>query len=96
VRNYECMIILEPTLEAEAIDNTIARFTDLIAKNAGKVEEVSKWGKRRFAYEIGHYTEGFYTVMNLQGENQTVNELDRVLKITDGVIRHMIVRLDNK
>lgn len=96
MRNYECMIILEPTLEAEAIDNTIARFTDLVAKNAGKVEEVSKWGKRRFAYQIGHNTEGYYTVMNLQGENQTINELDRVLKIADGVVRHMIVRLDNK
>jgi small subunit ribosomal protein S6 len=96
VRNYECMIILEPTLEAEAIDNTIARFTDLVTKNAGKVEEVSKWGKRRFAYQIDHKTEGFYAVMNLQGENQTVSELDRVLKIADGVVRHMIVRLDNK
>ena len=90
------MIILEPTLEAEAIDNTIARFTDLVTKNAGKVEEVSKWGKRRLAYQIDHKTEGFYAVMNLQGENQTVKELDRVLKIADGVVRHMLVRLDNK
>jgi small subunit ribosomal protein S6 len=96
VRNYECMIILEPTLEAEAIDNTIARFTDLVTKNAGKVEEVNKWGKRRLAYQIDHKTEGFYAVMNLQGENQTVKELDRVLKIADGVVRHMLVRLDNK
>ena len=96
MRNYECMIILEPTLEAEAIDNTIARFTDLVTKNAGKVEEVNKWGKRRLAYQIDHKTEGFYAVMNLQGENQTVKELDRVLKIADGVVRHMLVRLDNK
>ncbi|MBE0447774.1 MAG: 30S ribosomal protein S6 [Actinobacteria bacterium] len=93
MRNYECMIILEPTLEAEAIDDLIARFSDIIAKNGGSVESVNKWGKRRLAYQIGQNTEGYYVVLTLQGENQTVSELDRILKITDGVIRHMIVRL---
>jgi small subunit ribosomal protein S6 len=96
VRNYECMVILEPALENEAIDNLIARFTGLVDKNGGKIEEVNKWGKRRFAYQIGHNTEGFYAVMNFLGINDTINELDRVMKITDGVVRHMIIRLDNK
>ena len=94
MRNYESMIILEPALEAEAIDNLIARFSDLVDKNGGKVENVNKWGKRRLAYQIGQNTDGYYVVLTLQGENQTVNELDRILKITDGVIRHMIIRLE--
>lgn len=95
MRNYECMVILEPALETEATENLVTRFTELIAKNGGKVENVNKWGKRRFAYPIGQNTDGYYVIINLQGENQTIDELDRVLKITDGVIRHMIVRLES-
>jgi len=93
MRTYECMIILDPSMEAEAIDNSVKRFADVIAKNGGKVENVSRWGKRRLAYKIGQNTEGYYVVYNFQGENQTVNELNRVLKIADEVIRHMIVVL---
>jgi len=92
VRNYECMVILEPALESEAIDNQLAKISDIVSKNDGKIGNVNKWGKRRLAYEIGHNTDGFYAVIDFQGENQTVNELDRILKITDGVIRHMIIR----
>lgn len=95
MRNYECMVILEPALETEATENLVTRFTELIAKNGGKVENVNKWGKRRFAYPIGQNTDGYYVIINLQGENQTIDELDRVLKITDGVIRHMIIRLES-
>ncbi|MCL6472468.1 MAG: 30S ribosomal protein S6 [Firmicutes bacterium] len=93
MRNYESMIILDPTLEAEAIDNLIARISDVIVKNGGKVENVNKWGKRRLAYKIGQNNEGYYIVINLQGENETVAELDRILKITDEVIRHNVIRL---
>lgn len=87
------MIILDPTLETEAIDNSIARFSDIVAKNDGKVENVNKWGKRRLAYQVGQNTEGYYVILNIQGKNETVSELDRVLKITDEVVRHMIVRI---
>jgi len=93
VRNYECMIILEPTLETEAIDNAVARFSDVLAKNSGKVENVNKWGRRRLAYQIGQNTDGYYIVMTFQGEDRTVSEFDRILKIADDVVRHMIVRL---
>ncbi|MHB8842250.1 MAG: 30S ribosomal protein S6 [Candidatus Aquicultor sp.] len=94
MRNYECMIILEPTLETEAIDNDIARFSDVLAKNSGKVENVNKWGRRRLAYQIGQNTDGYYVIMTFQGEDVTVKEFDRILKIADDVIRHMIVRLE--
>ncbi len=93
MRNYECMIILDPTLETEAIDNSLARFLDIVAKNGGKVENVNKWGKRRLAYQIGQSTEGYYVILDIQGKNETVSELDRILKITDEVVRHMIVRI---
>jgi len=92
VRNYECMVILEPALETDALDALIAKFSDVAVKNGGKIENVNKWGKRRLAHQIGQNTDGFYAVFDLLGENQTISELDRILKITDGVIRHMIIR----
>jgi len=93
MRNYECMVILDPGMETESIDNSINRISDIIVKNGGKVENVNKWGKRRLAYPIGQNTDGYYVVFTFDGENQTVNELDRILKITDEVIRHMIIKL---
>ncbi|MBS3908589.1 MAG: 30S ribosomal protein S6 [Actinobacteria bacterium] len=92
MRNYECMVILEPALETDALDALIAKFSDVAVKNGGKIENVNKWGKRRLAHQIGQNTDGFYAVFDLLGENQTISELDRILKITDGVIRHMIIR----
>lgn len=92
MRNYECMVILEPALETDALDALIAKFSDIAVKNGGKIENVNKWGKRRLAHQIGHNTDGFYAVFDLLGENQTISELDRILKITDGVMRHMIIR----
>jgi len=92
VRNYECMVILEPALETDALDALIAKFSDVALKNGGKIENVNKWGKRRLAHQIGQNTDGYYAVFDLLGENQTISELDRILKITDGVIRHMIIR----
>ena len=92
MRNYECMVILEPALETDALDALIAKFSDVAVKNGGKIENVNKWGKRRLAHQIGQNTDGFYAVFDLLGENQTISELDRILKITDGVMRHMIIR----
>ncbi|HCH00087.1 MAG: 30S ribosomal protein S6 [Candidatus Aquicultor primus] len=92
MRNYECMVILEPALETDALDALIAKFSDVALKNGGKIENVNKWGKRRLAHQIGQNTDGYYAVFDLLGENQTISELDRILKITDGVIRHMIIR----
>jgi len=86
------MVILEPALETDALDALIAKFSDVAVKNGGKIENVNKWGKRRLAHQIGQNTDGFYAVFDLLGENQTISELDRILKITDGVIRHMIIR----
>ncbi|MDI6815951.1 MAG: 30S ribosomal protein S6 [Actinomycetota bacterium] len=92
MRNYECMVILEPALETDALDALIAKFSDVAVKNGGKIENVNKWGKRRLAHQIGQNTDGYYAVFDLLGENQTISELDRILKITDGVMRHMIIR----
>ncbi|KGG80005.1 30S ribosomal protein S6 [Caloranaerobacter azorensis H53214] len=93
MRKYEAMFILVPDLEEEVRNNIIEKFKGIIEQN-GTVEKVDEWGVRRLAYEIKHYAEGYYVVINFQAESSVVNELDRISKITEQVIRHMIVKED--
>ena len=67
------------------------KFTDLIAKH-GTIVNVDEWGKRRLAYEIDHKNEGYYVVVDFQSESEFPAELSRVMGITDGILRCMIVR----
>jgi small subunit ribosomal protein S6 len=94
LRPYEILFILKPDLEEEATTAAIDRFANLIQQNQGSVEQISRWGKRRLAYEIAGYREGYYTLILFQGEPATAKELDRVMLLTDEVLRHIIVRRD--
>ncbi len=91
MRSYELMLIADPSFEEEAIDAIIERTTSIIS-GSGEVEPVEKWGKRRLAFEIQDNTEGFYVVIDFKADNETTVEVERVLKITDGVLRHLLVR----
>ncbi|MGE5509467.1 MAG: 30S ribosomal protein S6 [Chitinophagales bacterium] len=91
---YELMLVLNPNLEEEALDARIGKVQELISGRGGEIVKTEKWGKRKLAYEIAEFTEGFYVVMNFQGESAVATELERVLKITDDVIRHLLVRTD--
>lgn len=92
---YEVMFIVNPNVDGdEAIDAQIERFGRLIVDRGGQVTAVDKWGKRRFAYEIKGLTEGYYVVMQFKAEDSAVDELNRVMRIADEVVRHMVVRLD--
>jgi len=90
MKAYEIIFILKPELDEETTTAQIDKFTNLIANNQGEIVSVDKWGKRRLAYEIDDRREGFYTLVNFKGEAGTVKELERVLKITDEVLRHLI------
>lgn len=95
MRDYEIMFILKPDLEEETVAETKERLQKIIAGFGGEfVEEVSGWGKKRLAYSIEDYTEGVYYLWNFKGIPATVQELDRVIKISDRFLRHMIVRQD--
>jgi small subunit ribosomal protein S6 len=97
VRPYEIVTIYNPGLESEeAYDAQIERFSSLVTDNGGEVVQVDKWGRRRLAYEIQGLTEGYYVVMRFNAEPSVASELERVLKITDTVVRHLLVRLDEK
>lgn len=92
LHTYELMIITNGALDEDAVTATVERFTTAIAAQGGTVERVDHWGKRQFAYEIEHMTEGHYTVIDFQLPGPAVSELDRLLRITDAVVRHKIVR----
>ncbi len=93
MRGYEVMCILDADLDKETTEKVIEKVENLIKKNGGKVEKVDKWGRRKLAYLIDGHKDGFYTVIVFKGENKTVAELDRVLKLTGEIIRFMIVRI---
>ena len=72
------------------------RIDTTIAEGAGKVDSVDEWGKRKLAYEINDLTDGDYTLINFHADPTQIAELDRILRITDAVVRHMIVRRDDQ
>lgn len=97
MRPYEVVTIYNPGLESdEAYDALIERFQTLITEAGGEVESIDKWGRRRLAYEINGLTEGYYVVMTFTAEPAVAAELERVSKITDAVVRHLLVRRDEK
>ena len=88
---YETVFILSTKLGEEGIAALVEKFKNLIAAN-GTVDSVDDWGKRRLAYEINKETEGYYTLINFTCAPSFTAELDRVYKITDGVLRSLIVK----
>ncbi|NLL18084.1 MAG: 30S ribosomal protein S6 [Clostridia bacterium] len=95
MRNYEAMYILRPELGEEEQDAVMQKFADLVTQAGGEVVKLDKWGKRRLAYEVKKLREGIYILMQFRGTAAVAKELDRVLKITDEVIRQLVVRLDD-
>lgn len=92
MREYEVMLILDPSLEDKDAKAAVDRYLGTLTAHGGKVINVEHWGKRRFSYEIRHMTEGYYSVARLQGTPANMDELSRVLGLADQVIRHKIVR----
>jgi len=92
VRPYEAMVVLEPGLADDAMEAVLNRITGAITSQGGEVTHLDRWGKRRLAYEIGGHTEGYYVLIKFQGNPAAAIELDRILRITDPVMRHLIVR----
>lgn len=95
MRKYETIFILDPSLDEEAVKAAEEKFKGVIENGGGVVENVDFWGKRKLAYEIKKINEGYYTLINFSADSELPKELDRVFRITDGVIRHIIVKEEN-
>lgn len=92
MRKYEVVFIIRPDLDEDKSTAVIDKFKDLIESQGGEVLKVDKWGKRRLAFEVKDFKEGFYVILHINAESKVSSELDRVFKITDDVLRHIIVR----
>jgi small subunit ribosomal protein S6 len=91
MNKYEVMFILNPELSEEDTQSVIVKFKDMIS-GAGEVENLIEWGKRRLAYLIQDFAEGYYVIIDFASNPDFPMELDRVMKINDSVLRHMITR----
>ncbi|WP_337103849.1 30S ribosomal protein S6 [Paenibacillus sp. YIM B09110] len=91
MRKYEVMYIIRPDVEQEALQALVDKFNGIIS-NGGEVTKSDVIGKRRLAYEINKLRDGYFVLVHFNATTEVVNELDRVMKITDEVIRTLIVR----
>lgn len=94
--SYETLFVVKPDLSEEATAAVVNKFTALIADNGGTVENVNVWGKRRLAYLIEDYAEGYYVLVNFKSETNLPLELNRVFGITDEILRYIVVRSEGK
>ena len=91
-KNYEITYIIAPNLDDAAKTALVERFDGILKDNGAEVVDSKDWSKRRFAYEIGGFNECIYHVINATAtDDKALNEFDRISKITDGILRHMIV-----
>jgi small subunit ribosomal protein S6 len=89
---YEILLMLDPELPEGRQDEIIKRARELVEKSKGTWVGHNVWGRRRLAYEINHKGEGSYHLLNFDADPETLSELSRILRITDGVMRHLAVR----
>ncbi|HHW01392.1 MAG TPA: 30S ribosomal protein S6 [Thermoanaerobacterales bacterium] len=92
MRNYEALYIIDPELEADAIKQLVDKFKGVVEEKGGSVQEIDEWGKRRLAYPINHRREGYYVLMNFSSNPDAAQDLERVFKITSGLMRYLIVK----
>ena len=94
MNKYESVIIINPNVDEEGIKGLVQKLTDLI-NNDGKVEKVDELGKKKLAYEIQKNKEGYYVVFNFEANPDSIKELERVYRITDDIIKFIVVRKED-
>ena len=91
--NYETLYIIDPTQGEEGVPALVQKFKTLVEEN-GTLKEIDEWGKRRLAYPINDLLEGYYVLMTFTSGAEFPAELDRIFKITDGILRSLIICKD--
>jgi small subunit ribosomal protein S6 len=95
MRDYELMTIHRPDLAENDVETKIQELEAFLTSSEAEVTKRDVWGKRRFAYEIEHLSEGYYAVLTFKAGSDAVAGVDRMLSLADEVVRHKIVRLDD-
>jgi len=93
---YEAVFITDAALNQEQADAVVNKYTGVITTNGGEIDDVDRWEPRRLAYEIKGRREGLYTIVNFRSEPATKDELDRIFRISDDALRHLIVKQSAK
>lgn len=93
MRNYELVLIVQPEVDEEGFKAVVDKVGQLISDNNGQVIKVDPWGKRRLAYPIREYEEGHYVVMQIQLEPGAASGLEGSLRLTEGIIRYLLVQV---
>jgi small subunit ribosomal protein S6 len=96
LRDYEILYIVRPDLEDDKVQDVVKRVNTLISRSGGSSDQTSLWGKRKLAYEVKHQREGSYVLQDFKIEPGRVPELESALKISEDVLRHLIVRKPEK
>jgi len=94
MRSYELMFIVVPTVTDEELEKLVAQMEGAVTTAGGEVLSADRLGKRKLAYPIARFEEGFYVLLNIRGTGELIKELERRLKVTDSVIRFVTVRVD--
>lgn len=93
MKNYESIVIFYPEVEEDTRKSVIERLSNIIESN-GSIKEVNEWGDKKFAYEIEYNNHGFYYLFTFEAETDAVKEFDRIARIQESIIRHMVINLD--
>jgi small subunit ribosomal protein S6 len=95
-RQYELVYIVTPDASEEQVAALHTSIEEVIQRYNGTLDKTENWGKKRFAYDIGHHREGTYVIETITGSGELMKELDRRLKVMEQVIRQLIVRVDEE
>src|SRR5438067_9351386 len=93
-RQYELVYIVSPDASEQTIAELHTQVEQIVQRFTGTLDKTENWGRRKLAYEIGHAREGTYVVETISGSGELMKEVDRRLRVTDTIIRHLIVRVD--
>jgi len=96
MKAYELLFFVSPTLEEEIREATFKRIDAAITAQGGVVDKIEEWGKRKLAFEVNRLTDGDYSLIDFHADPKDIAEIDRVLRITDAVVRFMIVRREDR
>ena len=95
-RHYELIYLLPPETAEQQATELHDQVSEIVTRLHGHIEKTENWGRRKLAYEIGHFKEAVYVLEVINGSGERMKELDRRLKVIDRVLRHMIVRVDEE
>ena len=93
MRAYELMVIVDGTADDAGVDAAVKRIGEQVQAKSGEIKTTERWGRRRFAYEIDHKTEGTYIVFQILAEAGALDDLERQLRLADDIVRHKLIRL---